>query len=127
MHPVHVNHVSTVLADIGGVEPGGERGSHLARGGTTSVRVSSAFVCTVHNVGCTKEMMMRGVAREKKTADRFCVAGQNIQTNEEVAIKLECIKTKHPQLHIEAKFYKLMQGGVGALGDLQGRRQQMTV
>lgn len=36
-------------------------------------------------------------------------AGQNIQTGEEVAIKLECMKTKHPQLHIESKFYKLMQ------------------
>lgn len=39
--------------------------------------------------------------------------GTNITTGEEVAIKLECIKTKHPQLHIESKFYKLMQGGVG--------------
>ena len=27
-----------------------------------------------------------------------------------VAIKLECIKTKHPQLHIESKFYRIMQG-----------------
>ncbi|GLD57644.1 casein kinase I [Lates japonicus] len=25
----------------------------------------------------------------------------------------ECVKTKHPQLHIESKFYKMMQGGVG--------------
>ncbi|XP_031556243.1 casein kinase I-like [Actinia tenebrosa] len=39
--------------------------------------------------------------------------GTNISTGEEVAIKLECVKTKHPQLHIEAKFYKMMQGGVG--------------
>lgn len=39
--------------------------------------------------------------------------GTNIGTKEEVAIKLECVKTKHPQLHIEAKFYKLMQSGVG--------------
>ncbi|CAG2172741.1 unnamed protein product [Oppiella nova] len=39
--------------------------------------------------------------------------GTNITTSEEVAIKLECIKTKHPQLHIESKFYKLMVGGVG--------------
>ncbi|XP_067138383.1 casein kinase I-like isoform X2 [Centruroides vittatus] len=39
--------------------------------------------------------------------------GTNITTAEEVAIKLECIKTKHPQLHIESKFYKMMQGGVG--------------
>lgn len=37
--------------------------------------------------------------------------GTNITTGEEVAIKLECIKTKHPQLHIESRFYKLMQGG----------------
>ncbi|UYV75959.1 CSNK1E [Cordylochernes scorpioides] len=39
--------------------------------------------------------------------------GTNIATGEEVAIKLEGIKTKHPQLHIECKFYKMMQGGVG--------------
>ncbi|XP_054168226.1 casein kinase I-like [Oppia nitens] len=39
--------------------------------------------------------------------------GTNITTAEEVAIKLECIKTKHPQLHIESKFYKQMSGGVG--------------
>lgn len=39
--------------------------------------------------------------------------GYNITTNEEVAIKLECVKTKHPQLHIESKIYRLMQGGVG--------------
>lgn len=35
----------------------------------------------------------------------------NIHTGEEVAIKLEQAKTKHPQLHIECKFYKVMQGG----------------
>lgn len=39
--------------------------------------------------------------------------GTTISTGEEVAIKLECIKTKHPQLHIESKFYKIMQGGIG--------------
>lgn len=39
--------------------------------------------------------------------------GTNITTGEEVAIKLECVKTKHPQLHIESRFYKSMQGGVG--------------
>ncbi|KAF7266624.1 hypothetical protein GWI33_020123 [Rhynchophorus ferrugineus] len=39
--------------------------------------------------------------------------GTNIATGEEVAIKLECIKTRHPQLHIESKFYRMMQGGVG--------------
>lgn len=39
------------------------------------------------------------------------LAGTTISTGEEVAIKLECIRTKHPQLHIESKFYKMMQGG----------------
>lgn len=32
-------------------------------------------------------------------------------TGEEVAIKLEHMNAKHPQLHIECKFYKIMQGG----------------
>lgn len=39
--------------------------------------------------------------------------GTDITNAEEVAIKLECVKSKHPQLHIESKIYKLMQGGVG--------------
>ncbi|KAH9309608.1 hypothetical protein KI387_037519, partial [Taxus chinensis] len=37
----------------------------------------------------------------------------NIQTNEEVAIKLESAKTKHPQLLYESKVYKILQGGTG--------------
>ena len=40
-------------------------------------------------------------------------SGTNIASNEEVAIKLECVRTKHPQLHIESKIYRMMQGGVG--------------
>lgn len=39
--------------------------------------------------------------------------GTNIVTNEEVAIKLESIKAKHPQLEYEAKVYRALQGGVG--------------
>lgn len=39
--------------------------------------------------------------------------GTDVTSPEEVAIKLECVKTKHPQLHIESKIYKIMQGGVG--------------
>ena len=37
--------------------------------------------------------------------------GTDITNADEVAIKLECVKTKHPQLHIESKIYKMMQGG----------------
>uniref|UniRef100_A0A8R1DW40 non-specific serine/threonine protein kinase n=1 Tax=Caenorhabditis japonica TaxID=281687 RepID=A0A8R1DW40_CAEJA len=39
--------------------------------------------------------------------------GQNIQTSEEVAVKLECVKSKHPQLHIESRLYHIMLGGIG--------------
>lgn len=42
--------------------------------------------------------------------DSFVLA-INVQTGEEVAIKLEHMNAKHPQLHIECKFYKIMQGG----------------
>ncbi|XP_078173446.1 casein kinase 1-like isoform X1 [Carex rostrata] len=39
--------------------------------------------------------------------------GVNIQTGEEVAIKLESVKSKHPQLQYESKVYMLLQGGTG--------------
>mmetsp|Transcript_15085 Transcript_15085/g.25810 ORF Transcript_15085/g.25810 Transcript_15085/m.25810 type:complete len:373 (+) Transcript_15085:75-1193(+) len=39
--------------------------------------------------------------------------GTNVENGEEVAIKLEPIKTKHPQLLFEAKLYKVLAGGVG--------------
>lgn len=37
--------------------------------------------------------------------------GVNVQTTEEVAIKLEPIKSKHPQLFYESRVYRLLQGG----------------
>ncbi|CAM8935630.1 unnamed protein product [Rhodiola kirilowii] len=39
--------------------------------------------------------------------------GVSIQTNEEVAIKLENVKTKNPQLLYESKIYRILQGGTG--------------
>ncbi|XP_020264137.1 casein kinase 1-like protein 2 isoform X3 [Asparagus officinalis] len=39
--------------------------------------------------------------------------GTNIQTNEEVGVKLVRIKTKHPQLLYESKLYRILQGGTG--------------
>mmetsp|Transcript_6708 Transcript_6708/g.15242 ORF Transcript_6708/g.15242 Transcript_6708/m.15242 type:complete len:387 (-) Transcript_6708:161-1321(-) len=39
--------------------------------------------------------------------------GTHIQTNEEVGIKLESVKSKHPQLLYESKLYKILQGGTG--------------
>ncbi|CAN8326298.1 unnamed protein product [Cochlearia groenlandica] len=39
--------------------------------------------------------------------------GISVQTGEEVAVKLEPAKTKHPQLHYESKIYMLLQGQTG--------------
>jgi len=39
--------------------------------------------------------------------------GTNMSTGEEVAIKLEPVKTKHPQLRYESKVLQILQGGVG--------------
>jgi casein kinase I family protein HRR25 len=38
--------------------------------------------------------------------------GINIISGEEVAIKLESVKAKHPQLEYESKVYKTLTGGV---------------
>ncbi|TVU15243.1 hypothetical protein EJB05_38753 [Eragrostis curvula] len=39
--------------------------------------------------------------------------GVNVQNGEEVAVKLESVKSRHPQLHYESKLYMLLQGGTG--------------
>lgn len=39
------------------------------------------------------------------------VLGSHIHTQEEVAIKLESVKTKHPQLLYESKLYRILAGG----------------
>ena len=39
--------------------------------------------------------------------------GINQQSGEEVAVKVECIVSRHPQLAYEAKLYKILQGGIG--------------
>ncbi|ONM15949.1 Casein kinase 1-like protein 6 [Zea mays] len=37
----------------------------------------------------------------------------NVQNGEEVAVKLESVTSRHPQLHYESKLYMLLQGGTG--------------
>eukprot|EP00980_Cylindrotheca_fusiformis_P017390 scaffold5395_cov126-Cylindrotheca_fusiformis.AAC.10 len=39
--------------------------------------------------------------------------GTNMTTGEEVAIKLESVKTKHPQLLYESRIYRILHGGLG--------------
>lgn len=42
--------------------------------------------------------------------------GTNIQSGEPVAIKLEPVKTRHPQLVYESRFYRILNAGGGAIG-----------
>lgn len=42
------------------------------------------------------------------TIIEFSLAGKNLYNNEHVAIKMEPIKSKAPQLHLEYRFYKLL-------------------
>jgi serine/threonine protein kinase len=58
----------------------------------TSISVSNAFCSTSTHLTC---------------------AGTNIISGEEIAIKLESVKAKHPQLEYEARVYKSLAGGVG--------------
>lgn len=39
--------------------------------------------------------------------------GSNTQSGEEVAVKLEPVRTKHPQLKYESRVYKELAGGTG--------------
>lgn len=39
--------------------------------------------------------------------------GINVTNGEEVAVKLESIKARHPQLLYESKLYRVLAGGVG--------------
>ncbi|XP_057739826.1 casein kinase 1-like protein 2 [Arachis stenosperma] len=48
-----------------------------------------------------------------RTFEKIYLSDTNIQTNEEVVIKLENVKTKHPQLLYESKLYKILQEGTG--------------
>jgi serine/threonine protein kinase len=40
-------------------------------------------------------------------------AGINVEDNERIAIKLESVRSRHPQLHYESRVYKAVKGGVG--------------
>lgn len=43
-----------------------------------------------------------------KSLSLYIFAGKNLYNNEHVAIKMEPMKSKAPQLHLEYRFYKLL-------------------
>ena len=74
---------------------------------------------------CWCLLLLRGRKKFWQLYIFYYFAGTDITNAEEVAIKLECVKTKHPQLHIESKIYKMMQGG-GMSGDFRFWVQELT-
>ena len=61
---------------------------------------------------------LRPVLRERTCLSRACClcarfAGVDISTGDEVAIKLESVKARHPQLLYESKVLRLLHGGAG--------------
>lgn len=75
-------------------------GRKIGSGSFGDIYLGKALLSTLFRVLCTKLLLSINL-------------GTNIVTNEEVAIKLESIKAKHPQLEYEAKVYRALQGGVG--------------
>ncbi len=70
---------------------------------------------TTNNNSSTKDVRVGGRFRlgKKLGSGSFgeIYLGTNIQTGEEVAVKLEPIKTRHPQLAYEFKLYRILAGG----------------
>eukprot|EP01023_Acetabularia_acetabulum_P026311 TRINITY_DN25029_c0_g1_i2.p1 TRINITY_DN25029_c0_g1~~TRINITY_DN25029_c0_g1_i2.p1 ORF type:complete len:347 (+),score=33.06 TRINITY_DN25029_c0_g1_i2:49-1089(+) len=75
---------------------------------------TTQLLCGLQSLCCSMDIRIAGKYRlgRKLGAGSFgeIYLGTNIQTGEEVAIKLELIKSRHPQLLYEAKLYKYLQG-----------------
>ena len=56
---------------------------------------------------------MRFISASANGSELIHDLGTNIISGEEIAIKLESVKAKHPQLEYEARVYKSLAGGVG--------------
>jgi len=91
----------------------------------TSFHMSSlTLLLTQHNVFNTQHTNMS--SQDLRVGNKYRIGrkigsgsfgdiylGTNIISGEEIAIKLESVKAKHPQLEYEARVYKSLAGGVG--------------
>lgn len=57
--------------------------------------------------------ILNAKSRLGKGAFGVVYLGKNNKLNQEVAIKLEPTKTKHPQIYYESRLYHALQGGIG--------------
>lgn len=63
--------------------------------------------------GLLSSSNVKSITHSKPFCSGDIYLGINIISGEEVAIKLESVKAKHPQLEYESKVYKTLAGGVG--------------
>ncbi|CEF66651.1 Casein kinase I [Strongyloides ratti] len=85
------NIYNTTMTNIRGYGPGGQNSSTSA---SSSVLMVGPNFRIGKKIGCGNFGELR--------------LGKNLYNNEHVAIKLEAMKSKAPQLHLEYRFYKLM-------------------
>ncbi|CAH8359566.1 unnamed protein product [Eruca vesicaria subsp. sativa] len=88
--------------------------AHYSIATYTMIPLVSVLAATTKSYGLFS-MLAKRMFWEKsvRCVEYSYAAGINVQTGEEVAVKLESVKTKHPQLHYESKLYMLLQGGTG--------------
>ncbi|XP_037038425.1 casein kinase I isoform X7 [Bradysia coprophila] len=94
----------------GGAPPSGAMGGGATVG--TANRSSSGMYAPRHSVGSSGVLMVGPNFRvgKKIGCGNFgeLRLGKNLYNNEHVAIKMEPMKSKAPQLHLEYRFYKLL-------------------
>lgn len=80
-----------------------------------NMEVSQSDRCSKHEfiVGEPGKPQFRLVRKIGSGSFGDIYLGINITSGEEVAVKLESTKARHPQLLYESKLYRILQGGVG--------------
>jgi len=91
-----------------------------------SLATKSAMHSSRHSVSSTAGVLMVGPnfrVGKKIGCGNFgeLRLGKNLYNNEHVAIKMEPMKSKAPQLHLEYRFYKLLGTHVGRYGVARGQ------
>ena len=108
MHSSQSRSSAGTNGDVMMVGPNFKVGKEIGRGNFGVLRLGLFFCC------CCPEhySLCRCLSRSESNILPVTLLGKNLYNNEHVAIKLEPMKSKAPQLHLEYRFYKIL-GNVG--------------